>query len=313
MKPVVSKEEFLAASRRASHNGPAPPMNTSAQIYLECSSLQPFDGPDADLVAGDLPLLLSGKSSWKDWEINIVDLLREFYGNRRISGFRTLYGSVVQTPRRLHARYAKLVDEILSTWTLSQYLDTAQEKELPVYLANLALRDLPEVYKYYEQCTKLGGNLLRRIERASAPELFIGANNTQYGGLHVDAGGGSVWCVCLTGAKEWVVFPPSDSEELKPHRSGDSQLRHSFLNPWNEATCSQYSTERLHPYRVFLRAGEALYLPPNWWHITRNHALTITINERMWQWKTVALLVRWFWYVAWGKVLPGTRQPFVLY
>ena len=287
--------------------------STSTEICMDCSSLQRYEGPEEGLAAADLPVLLSGKSSWKDWQVDIVDLLRKFYGDRRISEFRTVYGSALQIPRQLRARHAKLLDEILSAWTLSRYLDAAREEDLPVYLANLALLDLPEVNKYYERCTKMGANLLRHVEKAAAPELFVGARNTQYGGLHVDAAGGSVWCLCLAGKKEWVVFPPSDSEDLMPHRCGDRQLRHSFLNPWNAAACSQYSMERLHPYRVVLRVGEALFLPPNWWHITRNHGLTITINERMWGWKTLPYLVRWFWYMASGKLLPGTRQPFVLY
>ena len=283
------------------------------ETWSDCSTVPMSENLQPGAVPLDRPVLLSGKESWRDWRIDIVDLLREFYGNERIAKFRTLYGAALQVPRQLLGRHAKLIDEISNTWTLSRYLDAARDQDLPVYLANLALADLPEVSKYYERCTQMGGNLLRWFERAAAPELFIGAHNTQYGGLHVDSAGGSVWCLGLAGEKEWVVFPPSDSDALMPHRDGDGQLRHSFLNPWNAATWPLYSTRRLHPYRVFVRAGQALYLPPNWWHITKNHGLTITINERMWRWGTVPYVVRWFWHELCGKLLPGTRQPFVLY
>lgn len=259
------------------------------------------------------PLLVDAQAFWGEWDEDALSLLDAAHGDVPLRSLRTLYGEILQVPiRRYRADQTSLAD-FIDEWTVGDYLRRARAGETAAYLANVALSDLPSIAAHYRPPTLAGRNLLRWNEQVTAPEAFIGPAHTQYGILHVDGRGGAIWCTCLAGAKEWVVFPPTDADLLLPHRGvGESQLRRSFLDPWLERTWSLYSVEQLHPRRVIVRAGQALYLPPGWWHIARNTEMTFTINERTWSWGAVPSLLKSWWFDAKNRVLPGTRQPYVL-
>ena len=290
----------------------------SDRCYVECASLDvlPLERRrDFTRIARAMPVVIDGRGCWSRWDEDVLDVLERHYGRMKLTELRTLYGSSAQIGM------AKWEDEEVlehvrgqfTSWTVSDYLKAARRDEAAFYLANLALRDFPEIKRRYRSPDIGPRNLVGFSEKANAPELFVGASNTQYSNLHVDGGGGSVWCVCLSGEKEWIVFPPSDSERLCPFRTGDLQLRHSMLDPWSEESCARYRTTELHPVRVFLKAGQALFLPPNWWHITRNHGLTVTLNERVWWWQTLHYYVRGVFHSKVRQIMPGTPQPYVLY
>ncbi len=282
---------------------------------LPCASIEVLTNTDLDTferVAKTQPVLVDGRRCWPR-DTSVLSVLADEYGHRKLSEVRTLYGSAAHTERSkgLNAEVHARIAHCLATWTLSDYLEAAKAGEAEFYLANLALQQFPEIVSRYRS-PDVGPKNVVPFEVARAPELFVGSSNTQYSNLHVDSMGGSVWCVCLEGEKEWVVFPPSDSQLLCPFRLGDLQLRHSLLDPWNKEMCARFLLEELHPYRVRLKPGQALFLPPNWWHVTRNHGLTITINERLWSWSTLHYLVPWFFAELRAKI-PGRQQPYILY
>ncbi len=284
---------------------------------LECASVDVLSSTqrdDFDRIARTSPVLVDARACWPR-DANVLSLLTFDYGHLKLNEVRTIYGFVAQLERSqgLNPDTWARVRLLLDSWTISDYVDAASAGDAPFYLANLALAYLPEIAKRYSSPEVGPRNLLRLFERARAPELFVGSSNTRYSNLHVDAMGGSVWCVCLAGEKEWVVFPPEDSKNLCPFRMGDLQIRHSLLDPWNQDMCARFPLGSLHPYRVRLQPGQALFLPPNWWHVTRNHGLTVTINERLWSWKTLRHIAPALFHELQARVLPGTPQPYVLY
>ena len=295
------------------------PATTAADTPLSCASLDVLPGSSRDqfaAVARRQPVLLDGRDCWSGWDDDVLSVLRRHYGERSLSEMRTLYGLPAQVRRAKWVDPATMgpIYELIAAWTVDDYLAASARGEAPFYLANLALGQFPEIKRRYTPPRIGPRNLVRFSERASAPELFVGSANTQYSHLHVDAVGGSVWCVCLYGEKEWIVFPPGDSEKLRPFREGSlGQLRQSMLDPWDPRSCAEFPVRELHPYRVRLQAGQALFLPPNWWHITRNNGLTVTINERAWSWSTLRYFAPFLWHELKGRALPGTPQPYVLY
>ena len=282
---------------------------------LECASLDVLTNThrdNFDRVARTQPVLVDARGCWPR-DANVLSLLSFDYGHLKLSDMGTLYGSLAHTERSLglNPEVSARIRSRLEAWTLSDFLEAAKAGEAEFYLANLALKQFPRIANRYRS-PDVGPRNVIPSERARAPELFVGSANTQYSNLHVDSIGGSVWCVCLEGEKEWVVFPPEDSKFLCAFRLGDLQLRHSLLDPWNKELCARFPLAQLHPYRVRLQAGQALFLPPNWWHITRNHGLTITINERLWSWSTLRYFIPWFFAELRARI-PEIQQPYVLY
>nr|CAB3254555.1 HSPB1-associated protein 1 [Phallusia mammillata] len=81
------------------------------------------------------------------------------------------------------------------------------------------------------------------------------------------------------GRKRWILFPPSDSENVYPTRLPyEESSVFSQVNMLNPDVNKHKRFSRAHPYIVTLEPGDLLFVPHHWWHFVENLELSISIN-----------------------------------
>ena len=91
-------------------------------------------------------------------------------------------------------------------------------------------------------------------------------------GLHFDQLS-NLLC-CIVGARKAVLVPPEDSALMYPHV--EPARSHASRIPAEDVEDGEALRQR-HPdflaatrHEAFLDAGDALYIPPRWWHYIRS-------------------------------------------
>ncbi|XP_057381740.1 HSPB1-associated protein 1-like [Daphnia carinata] len=82
----------------------------------------------------------------------------------------------------------------------------------------------------------------------------------------------------LSGRKRWILFPPEDTDFLKPTRVPyEESSVYSRIN-FEKWIGTIPDIEGTHPHVVDLLPGDVLFVPRHWWHHVRNEELSISIN-----------------------------------
>lgn len=216
-----------------------------------------------------LPYVFRCEGLWNNTE-PLLDVLDKYYGHRQLDGFGGSYGWSV--------RYRQTEDyEAIGVRTLGEYLQAFRDAdtELP-YLRHMSVnRAMPELRAFINHPREFAHNWANRpwLDRFSGPEFFIGQRGTSFGHIHQDQANVHVGFVQLQGTKEFVLFPPSDTQYLEafegrefPYQVRNSKVRYVDLNDYKRFP----RLRQANPQVVRLHAGQALFLPSNWWHTTCN-------------------------------------------
>lgn len=190
---------------------------------------------------------------------------------------------------------------------ITRVLAATPEKPVP-YLRELCLRRFaPELgddltpFVDYALPNWLRGNypdggLDRRLNRASEVEIFIGGAgtlmerrkgeaNAGYGGLggaliegfadlHYDPTACPVLLCQVYGQKEFTLFAPGDTPFLY------TRGRHSEIPNINAPDFERFPLLRkATPYRFVQEPGDAIYVPPFWWHATKMRTISIAVGS----------------------------------
>ena len=226
------------------------------------------------------PFVFEYHGLWQH-KVGLLQTMRELYGSRRLDSFGGSYGWSV--------RYRQVEDyDEINIHTLSEYLDAFESgsTQLP-YLRHLSVnRAMRELRRYIKHPAEFGNNWVShpRLDRLSGPEFFIGQAGTTFGHVHQDQAAVHVGFVQLQGEKEFVVFPPEDSKYLYPTsgREFPYQLRNSKVSYKSINDVKTFPLLRkASPMRIRLRRGQALLLPANWWHTTRNISDSVGYSVRI--------------------------------
>jgi len=228
----------------------------------------------------EFPLVFDFAQLWQH-DLPLFDTLRRHYGQRPLDSFGGSYGWSV--------RYRQVEDyEALKMTRLGEYLDAFEAGEIKLpYLRHLSVnRAMPELRRYIRHPKQFGVNWAAhpRLDRLSGPEFFIGQQGTMFGHVHQDQVSVHVGFVQLQGEKEFVVFPPEDAQYLDifPGRKFPYQLRNSRVQYIDLDNYQRFPLLRYaHPQRIRLLAGQALLLPADWWHTTRNISDSVSYSVRI--------------------------------
>lgn len=194
---------------------------------------------------------------------------------------------------------------------LGDYIDgvVAATPENPCpYLRETRIRDLaPELgddlapFEKYALPNWLRGvyphpGLHKHRNRASEVELFIGGRGTRlerrrgeheagYGGLggeliagfadlHYDPTACPVLLNQIYGRKEFTIFAPSDTPYLY------TKARHSMIDDLDNPDLTRFPLfAKATPIRFVQEPGDAVYVPPFWWHATRMLSVSIAVGS----------------------------------
>jgi hypothetical protein len=90
---------------------------------------------------------------------------------------------------------------------------------------------------------------------------------------HTDPGGTCAWNAIILGSKRWIFFPPDvNKEELLIDEKGDAAS-------WYKNSYAKVIQKNLNHIEVIHRAGEIVYVPPNWWHVVMNLEFTVALTQ----------------------------------
>jgi hypothetical protein len=207
--------------------------------------------------------------------------MRAFYGHKQLASFGGSYGWSVRY--RQEEDYAAI-----NIHTLGEYLEAFESGGIKLpYLRHLSVnRAMPELRPFIRHPRSFGANWVDHpwLDRLSGPEFFIGQQGTMFGNVHQDQVNVHVGFVQLQGDKEFVVFPPEDGRWLEvfegrefPYQLRNSRVRYTDLNNYDEFPLLR----KAHPRRIRLSAGQALLLPADWWHTTRNLTDSVSYSVRI--------------------------------
>ena len=240
----------------------------------------PWDG-DPEVSSRKLqPQVFNCTDLWQH-EKPLLNVMAKTYGRRNLNSFGGSYGWSVRY--RQEEDYAAI-----NIHTLGEYLEAFEAGgiELP-YLRHLSVnRAMPELRRGIKHPREFGTNWASHplLDRLSGPEFFIGQQGTTFGNIHQDQVNVHVGFVQLQGEKLFVVFPPEDSPYLDvfegrefPYQLRNSRVRYADLKNYAKFPLLR----KTHPRYIRLRAGQALFLPADWWHTTWNISDSVSYSVRV--------------------------------
>ncbi|MGH8161404.1 MAG: cupin-like domain-containing protein [Gammaproteobacteria bacterium] len=108
------------------------------------------------------------------------------------------------------------------------------------------------------------------------PTLFFSGEGCDYPILHYDIKDMHTWVCQLYGEKEYVLYPPGQDGYLyvKPDKPAESEVVNAY-----DPDFERYPLLReAKSVRVTLKAGDVMFMPCHWWHVTRTHGGSISFN-----------------------------------
>lgn len=229
----------------------------------------------------ELPFVFEYSGLWPH-PVSLLDTLADEYGTLDFARLQGSYGWVIRYDQARNR-------ELTTTRTLREYLAAFRAADAPrlPYLMHLSVnRHVPRLKSRFVLPPEFLPNWADRpgLDRISGPELFIGQRGTGFGPVHIDHVAVHVGFVQLQGEKQFLLFPPEDGRYLYrfPGAQFPWQLRNSRVRDLEPATLGQMPLlRRTHPVTLTLRAGQALFLPANWWHTTRNLSDSVSYSIRI--------------------------------
>lgn len=230
---------------------------------------------------GRRPLVFDHAGLWPH-ATPLVETLAAEYGDLPFATLQGSYGWVLRhdQPRGREMRGVR---------TLRDYLRLFRQANPPPlpYLMHLSVnRHLPGLRERLVLPAGFRPNWanLPGLDRLCGPEFFIGQAGTGFGPVHLDHVAVHVGFVQIEGTKQFLLFPPEDGPLLYryPGAQFPWQLRNSRVCGCDPQDLARFPLlQRAHPQSVLLRAGQALFLPANWWHTTLNLSDSVSYSIRI--------------------------------
>ncbi|XP_051170408.1 HSPB1-associated protein 1 isoform X2 [Leptopilina boulardi] len=84
----------------------------------------------------------------------------------------------------------------------------------------------------------------------------------------------------IHGQKEWILFPPEATENLRPRRVPyEESTVYSSINLYSPSLEEENQIKNISGVRIVtLQPGEVLFIPKGWWHYVESLNLSVSIN-----------------------------------
>lgn len=141
-------------------------------------------------------------------------------------------------------------------------------------------------YKHLNEWASQDNNALKSVTWSSFgfPEIDMGGSTLWIGsgGAHTPCHYDTYGCnlvAQLYGTKRWVLWPPSESSNMKPTRTPYEES--SVYSKWN-FNCplpSDFYVGCKDIYIVEMKPGDVLFVPHHWWHFVECLDTSVSINS----------------------------------
>lgn len=107
-------------------------------------------------------------------------------------------------------------------------------------------------------------------------ELLIGGPGSKFRTLHQDANHVHAFVFQIVGKKSFYLFPP----EMSPYLYPDPELPNlSPIDPYVEPDLERFPLyEQAAGVEVIVNEGEMIFVPSDWWHITKLDEISIAVT-----------------------------------
>ncbi len=206
------------------------------------------------------PAIIRGEAGqWQAMQTWSLDFLRDKFGSFVVN----------VTDQKPGAQGMGVVEET-STMPVADYIDYIEERtdSRTLYLKNWSIEKRhPELLKHYTVPHYLSNwlDIYPLDRRPSWKWIFLGPAGSG-SPLHNDVWHTAAWLALISGAKEWMIFPPGKVEHL-----GLECIDAFDTNPER--------IEKANPYYCKQLPGEIIYIPSLWWHQVRNLETSLAVTE----------------------------------
>ena len=168
---------------------------------------------------------------------------------------------------------------------------------------------LPEII--YGKIDRINHKLMPRklLQGTVLYEIFLGGRGSSFPFLHYDALFMHTQITQVYGAKDFFMYPPSQTASMYPYPNNPKFSQVNFLDPDYE----KFPLFRdVKPIVFTLQQGETLLFPSGWWHTTKINEPCISLGR--------AQLNGYNWdnfindrYVNWKKKISYAAAPVLAY
>lgn len=228
----------------------------------------------------DEPFVFGCSNLWRHHD-NPLETMQQLYGDCLLEDFGGSFGWSV--------RYRQQEDyAALGISTLGEYIDAFRLRAVKLpYLRHLSVnRAMPALRRYIRHPDIFRPNWVDHpwLDRFSGPEFFVGQAGTGFGNFHQDHASVHIGFVQLEGSKEFTLFRPEDGKHLYRMMGAQFpwQMRNSAVRLDNMEDYERFPELRhVKPRKITVCAGQALFLPADWWHTTRNLTDSVSYSIRI--------------------------------
>jgi len=110
-------------------------------------------------------------------------------------------------------------------------------------------------------------------------KLLIGGVGGKFPIMHYDSDNAHAVITEIYGEKEFVLFPPEDSDYVYPHATSPST---SQIDDLDNVDLDRFPDfPKATQYRVVIQPGECIFVPSRWWHAARVVTTSISVCTNM--------------------------------
>jgi hypothetical protein len=110
--------------------------------------------------------------------------------------------------------------------------------------------------------------------------LFIGGRSSGFPYLHYENYHEFGFVFQIYGEKEFTVLPPEQSPYVYPLESPKGIANKSSIRDLDNPDLEKFPLfAKATPVRFILGRGDMLFIPAGWWHTTRMHTVSISVNS----------------------------------